>query len=124
MHRSIQSQDKERCVPLCLSSCDRVDDFSGLGPRYGEFRADYEPILARIARSHSRDRGSNGAPTRTAIVDQGSPGAWHCTSVTVQATTVACANDAEVLDGLVGALGFHKFILGLLMGVADALGFA
>ena len=29
-----------------------------LGPGYVEFRADFEPILARIARSHSCNRGS------------------------------------------------------------------
>ncbi|KAN0141756.1 hypothetical protein V8E53_000218 [Lactarius tabidus] len=84
------------------------------GPGYGEFRADFEPILARIARSHSRNRGSNGGRTRTAIVDHGNPGAWHGASATAPATTVACANDAEVLDGL--------FIFGRLMGLADALG--
>ena len=98
--------------------------FAGLGPGYGEFRADFEPILARIARSHSRNRGSNGAPTRTAIVDHGNPGAWHGTSATAPATTVACANDAEVLDGLLGALDSHEFVFGRLMGLADALGCA
>ncbi|KAN0141760.1 hypothetical protein V8E53_000222 [Lactarius tabidus] len=92
------------------------------GPGYGEFRADFEPILARIARSHSRNRGSNGGRTRTAIVDHGNPGAWHGASATAPATTVACANDAEVLDGLVGALDSHEFIFGRLMGLADALG--
>ncbi|KAN0141735.1 hypothetical protein V8E53_000197 [Lactarius tabidus] len=91
-------------------------------PGYGEFRADFEPILARIARSHPRNRGSNGGRTRTAIVDHGNPGAWHGTSATAPATTVACANDAEVLDGLVGALDSHEFIFGRLMGLADALG--
>ncbi|KAN0141724.1 hypothetical protein V8E53_000186 [Lactarius tabidus] len=91
-------------------------------PGYGEFRADFEPILARIARSHPRNRGSNGGRTRTAIVDHGNPGAWHSTSATAPATTVACANDAEVLDGLVGALDSHELIFGRLMGLADALG--
>ncbi|KAN0141687.1 hypothetical protein V8E53_000149 [Lactarius tabidus] len=92
------------------------------GPGCGEFRADLEPMLARIARSHSRNRGSNGGRTRTAIVDHGNPGAWHGASATAPATTVACANDAEVLDGLVGALDSHEFIFGRLMGLADALG--
>lgn len=101
-----------------------TDDSAGSGPGYGEFRADFEPILARIARSHSRNRGSNGGRTRTAIVDHGNPGAWHGASATAPATTVACANDAEVLDGLVGALDSHEFIFGRLMGLADALGCA
>ena len=41
------------------------------------------------------------ARTRTAIIDHGNPGAWL-------GTTVACANDAEVLDGLLGALDSHE----------------
>ncbi|KAF8259317.1 ribonuclease H-like domain-containing protein [Lactarius quietus] len=108
-------EDARACIDLLKAKIKN-------GPGYGEFRADYEPILARIARSQSRKRGSNGAPTRTAIVDHGNPGAWHGTSATAPATTVACANDAEVLDGLVGALDSHEFIFGRLMGLADALG--
>ena len=103
-------------------TCGRVLTALGLG--YGEFRADFEPILARIARSHSRNRGSNGSHTRTAIVDHGNPGAWHRTSATAPATTVACASDAEVHDGIIGALDSHEFIFGRLMGLADALGCA
>ena len=52
--------------------------------------------------------------THTAIVDHGNPGAWHGTSATAPATTIACANDAEVHDGLLGALDWHE--------LADALG--
>ncbi|KAH8999593.1 hypothetical protein EDB86DRAFT_2908694 [Lactarius hatsudake] len=108
-------EDARACIDLLKAKIKN-------GPGFGEFRADYEPILARIARSHSRNRGSNGARTRTAIVDHGNPGAWHGGSATAPATTVACANDAEVLDGLVGALDSHEFIFGRLMGLADALG--
>ncbi|KAI9450824.1 hypothetical protein BJY52DRAFT_1419405 [Lactarius psammicola] len=90
-------------------------------PGYREFGADYELILAHIVRSHSRNRGSNGACTHTAIIDHSNPGAWHGTSAIAPATTVACANDAEVLDRLLGALDFHKLIFGRLMGLADAL---
>ena len=36
------------------------------------------------------------AHTRTAIVDQGNPGAWHGTSASATPTTVGCAIDAEV----------------------------
>ena len=61
---------------------------------------------------------------RTAIVDHGNPGAWHGTSATAPATTVACANDAEVLEGLLGALDSHEFVFGRLMALADALGCA
>ncbi|KAH9061888.1 hypothetical protein EDB87DRAFT_383981 [Lactarius vividus] len=108
-------EDARACIDLLKAKIKN-------GPGFGEFRADYEPILARIARSQSRNRGSNGAPTRTAIVDHGNPGAWHGASATAPATTVACANDAEVLDGLVGALDSHEFVFGRLMGLADALG--
>jgi hypothetical protein len=92
------------------------------GSRYREFRADFEPILAWIAHSHLRNRGSNGASTRTAIVDHGNPGARHSTSVTVPTTTIAYANDAEVLDGLLGALDLHECVFRRLMRLADALG--
>jgi RNA exonuclease 1 len=57
-----------------------------------------------------------------AIVDHGN--AWHGTSVTAPATTVLCANDVEVLDGLIRALDSHEFIFGQLMGLTDALGFS
>jgi hypothetical protein len=45
----------------------------------------------------------NGGRTHTEIVDHGDPAAWHGTS----ATSVACTNDPEVLDGLIGALDFQ-----------------
>ena len=61
---------------------------------------DHGPILVCIARSHLRDRGSNGARTRMGFVDHGNPSAWHGTSTTAPGTTVTCANDAEVRDGL------------------------
>ena len=62
---------------------------------YGVVRG---PILVRITRSQSGNHGSNDACTRTAIVDHGSPGAWHGMSDIAPAMTIACANDAEVLD--------------------------
>ncbi len=79
-------------------------------------RTDYEPILARIARSHWWTRGRNGARMCTAIVDHGNPSAWHGTSATAPTTSVACANDAEVPDRLLGALDAHDFVFGRLMG--------
>ena len=48
----------------------------------------------------------------TAIVTHGNPGACHNTSVTAPAMTVTCANDADVLDGLLGALDSHEFVFG------------
>ncbi len=79
-------------------------------------------MLARIARA--RCRGPNGDSARAAIVDHGNPGAWHGMSASAPATTVACTNDAEVLDGVLGALDTHEFVFGRLMGLADALGCA
>ena len=101
----------------------KVDQRLTLGPGYGEFRADYEPILARIARSQSHTRsGGAGGGARAAIVDHGNPGAWHGTSASAPATTVPCTNDAEVIEGVVGALDSHEFVFARLMTLADALG--
>jgi RNA exonuclease 1 len=97
-----------------------IVDLVASGPGFGEFRTDYEPVLARIARSQSR--GPNGAGPRAAIVDHGNPGAWHGTSPAAPATTVACTNDAEVLDGVLSVLDTHEFVFARLMGLADALG--
>ena len=63
-------------------------------------------------RSHSRTRVSYDARTRTEIIDHGNSGAWL-------GTTVACANDAEVLDGLLGSAGLPRR---RLRGLVDALG--
>ena len=79
-------------------------------------------MLARVACSDSRNRGSNSSHTRMVIVDHGNPGAWYGTSATEPATTVACASDAEVLAGLIGVLDSHELIFGRLMGLADAIG--
>ncbi|KAH8977723.1 hypothetical protein EDB92DRAFT_2108477 [Lactarius akahatsu] len=87
------------------------------GLMFGGFWADYEPIMARIAQSRIKW-------ARTVIIYPGSPGAWHGTSATAPAVIVACANNAEVLDRLLGALSRHELILGRLMGLADALGLA
>ncbi|KAI9508061.1 hypothetical protein F5148DRAFT_1284472 [Russula earlei] len=104
-------EDARACVDLLKAKIRN-------GPGYGEFRTDYEPILARIARSHFR----SGAGARAAIVNHGNPGAWHGTSAAAPATTVACANDAEVLDGVLDALDSHEFVFARLMGLAEALG--
>ena len=56
------------------------------------------------------------------IVDHGNPGAWHGTSASAPATTVPCTTDAEVLEGILGALDTHEFVFARLMGLADALG--
>ncbi|KAH9031825.1 hypothetical protein EDB84DRAFT_1599862 [Lactarius hengduanensis] len=83
-------------TPLCNGSNDR----SVLRSVWG--------VPDRLWPIRVHTRGPNDARTRTAIVDHGNPGAWHGTSVTAPATIVACANDAEVLDGM-GALDSHEF---------------
>ncbi|KAH9037467.1 hypothetical protein EDB85DRAFT_1936257 [Lactarius pseudohatsudake] len=85
-------------------------------PRFGGFWADYEPIIARIAQSRVKW-------ARTVIFYLGSLGAWDGTSATAPAMTVACANNAEVLNRLLGAPSCHELVFGRLMGLADALGF-
>jgi RNA exonuclease 1 len=93
------------------------------GPGYDVFKTDYEPILARIARSqsHTPSRGA-GTGARTAIVDHGNPGAWHSISAAAPTTTVACRSDAKVVEGVLGALDSHEFVFARLMALADALG--
>jgi hypothetical protein len=60
--------------------------------------------LTRVVCSHLRNRGSNGARTRTAIVDNDNRGAWNGISATETAKTVAPASDVEVLDGRLRAV--------------------
>ena len=109
-------EDARACVDLLKAK-------NKNGPGHGEFKTDYEPILARIARSqsHSPSRGA-GTGAYTAIVDHGNPGAWHGTSVAAPTTTVPCTTDAEVLEGALGALDSHEFIFARLMALADTLG--
>ena len=123
MRRFTESEDKKWCAPLPGEQRNvLIDDTAASGPGYGEFRTDYEPILARIARA--RCCGPNGGSARAVIVDHGNPGAWHGTSASAPATTVPCTTDAEVLDGILGALDTHEFVFARLMGLADALGCA
>jgi RNA exonuclease 1 len=96
----LKAKIKNGALLAYFSRCDRVDYSADLG----EFRADFEPILACIARSYSRNRGPNGRRMRTAIVDHGKPGALNSTSATAPTTAVACTHNVEVLDGLKGAL--------------------
>ena len=99
-----------------------IDDPAASGPGYGESRTDYEPIPARITRA--RCCSPNGGSARAVIVDHGNPGAWHDTSASAPATTVPCTTDAEVLDGILGALNTHEFVFARLTGLANALGCA
>ncbi|KAI0270407.1 ribonuclease H-like protein [Gloeopeniophorella convolvens] len=81
------------------------------GPGYGEFKTDYEPTLARIARAPR-------AP-RAAVVDHGNPAAWHGAG---GATAISCLNDAEVLSGVLDTLPTHSLVFARFTELADALG--
>ena len=111
MRRFTESEDKKWCAPLPGEQRNVfIDEPAASGPGYGEFMTDYEPIPARIA--------------RTVIVDHSNPGAWHGTSASAPATTVPCTTDAEVLDGILGALNTHEFVFARLTGLANAQGCA
>ena len=86
-------------------------------------KTDYEPIMARIARSQSHSPSREvGTGARTAIVDHGMPRAWQGTSAATPTMTVACTSDAEELEGVFGAMDTHEFGFARLMALADALG--
>ncbi len=99
-----------------------VDDLATLGPGYSEFRTDYEPIL-RASHPLEAKVQMETAHARQSFTTAG-PGAWHGTSASVPATTVVCTNNAEVPDGVLGALDTHEFVYARLMGLGDALGCA
>ena len=77
----------------------------------GSYWVVYVPILERIARLQPGNHGSNDPCTRTTIIDHGNPDALHGTSATAHVMTIACANDAKILDRLLGALNSHEFVL-------------
>ncbi|KAI9440292.1 hypothetical protein BJY52DRAFT_1229499 [Lactarius psammicola] len=84
---------------------------------HGPGKHNPEEDASRIMRSCSHKNRLNGAPMRTAIVNDGNPGTRHGTSATALATTVACVNDAEVLDRLLKVLNSHECTFEQLMGV-------
>ena len=61
-------------IPPAGSQRQKADQISTLRPGYGEFRTDYEPILARIARlqAHTCPGGAGGGAC-AANVDHGNP---------------------------------------------------
>ena len=118
--RGPSRHDPEQDTRVCVDSLKSKDQN---WTRVSEFKTDYEPIMARIARSQSHSPSRDvGTGARTAIVDHGKPGAWHGTSAATPTTTVACTNDAEVLEGVLGAMDTHEFGFARLLALADALG--
>ncbi|KAH9031831.1 hypothetical protein EDB84DRAFT_1270953, partial [Lactarius hengduanensis] len=74
------------------------------------------PSATKLTTAKGAGLGSSGRIMRhahgIAIVDHGNLGAWHVSSATASATTVVYMDDVDVLDGLLGALDFHEFVLG------------
>jgi hypothetical protein len=77
----IQSRTRVR-TSLSRPLATELTIFSAHGSGYEEFRADYELILSHIGHSYSRNRGSNGARTRTVTANHVNLVAWHGTSAT------------------------------------------
>ncbi|KAI0032017.1 hypothetical protein K488DRAFT_50840 [Vararia minispora EC-137] len=97
-------EDARACLDLLKKKVEN-------GPSFGEFKIDTESIFERMSRS----RGG----VRTAVVDHGNPATWHGGSAS---TTVACASDEEVLQGLLEVIPSHQFVFGRFTELADALG--
>ncbi|KAG8214189.1 hypothetical protein J3R82DRAFT_10978 [Butyriboletus roseoflavus] len=117
-HREIQTRgegghDPEEDARACIDLL-RLKIQNGGG--FGEFKTDYESIFERMARAGGR--GGQGA-VRTAVVDHGNPGVMHGAKAT---TTIGCASDREVLEGLMQAIPAHEFMYGRFTGIADVMG--
>lgn len=71
-----------------------------------------------MGRSNRRAGGGAGS-IRSAVVDHGNPSAMHGHKAT---TAVGCADDDEVLKGLLDVVPSHHFTFGRFMGLANVLG--
>ncbi|KAH9047746.1 hypothetical protein EDB84DRAFT_1434650 [Lactarius hengduanensis] len=110
-------KDSFACIDLLKARLRILMVFPAKGPGSGGSGR----IMSRSWRA-SRNRGSQVKWARMVIVYPGSPGAWDGTSTAAPAMTVACANNAQVSDRLLGAPTCHELIFGRLMGLTDALG--
>ncbi|KAI5116896.1 hypothetical protein M0805_004164 [Coniferiporia weirii] len=98
------------------------------GPGFGEFRsaAESESVWERLRRSvrgsSSGDPGTGeGAHLRTALVDRGNPSTWHAPGAGA-GRTLACASDAEVVQGILQCVDECDFVWARLSGLAEAQG--
>ncbi|KAL1938459.1 hypothetical protein VTO73DRAFT_11699 [Trametes versicolor] len=98
-------EDARACVDLLRKKVDN-------GPGFGEFKVDMESIFERMSRAR-------GGTVKSAVVDHGSPAAWHGQKAT---TCVACKSDDDVLNGLVDSIESHQFLFGRFTALADARG--
>src|SRR5215472_8564825 len=96
--------------------CSFQNELDHVGPSFGEFKNDTESIFERISRSTAR--GEAGT-IRCAVVDHGNPAFMHGAKA---ATTVACKNDQEIIDGMLQAIPSHYLVFGRFNSLADALG--
>ncbi|BGP37396.1 hypothetical protein JCM10450v2_001305 [Rhodotorula kratochvilovae] len=83
------------------------------GPGFGEFVTDQETIFERIGRGQD--------PKTSAVVDHGTPGQWHGAKAT---TAIACANDDEVLQGMLDSVDKHDLTIGRFMDLSHTLGWS
>jgi len=88
------------------------------GPGFGEFKTDMESIFERMGRSTRRAGGGVGS-IKSAVVDHGNPSVMHGNKAN---TAIGCANDAEVLTGLLEVIPSHQFAFGRFMALADVFG--
>ncbi|GAA5822345.1 hypothetical protein JCM3770_000527 [Rhodotorula araucariae] len=83
------------------------------GPGFGEFVTDQETIFERIGRGQD--------PKTSAVIDHGTPGQWHGAKAT---TAIACANDDEVLQGLLDSVDKHDLTIARFMDLSHTLGWS
>ncbi|KAJ7782527.1 ribonuclease H [Mycena maculata] len=105
--------DPEEDARACLELLQKKMD---MGPGFGEFKTDYESIFERMARTTKRVEKH-----RAAVVDIGNPAVMHGSKAT---TAIGCADDEEVLKGLLDAVPSHHFVFGRFMALANLLGWA
>lgn len=89
------------------------------GPGFGEFKIDYESIFERMTRASRRAGGGGPGSIKTCVVDHGNPNVMHGSKAN---TAIGCKTDADVLEGLLGAIPSHHFVFGRFMSLADVLG--
>ncbi|KAG8822435.1 hypothetical protein FRC19_006014 [Serendipita sp. 401] len=101
-------EDARACIDLL-----KLKFKNGLG--FGHFMVDVENILERMGRSNT----ANGKHVRTGVVDYGTPATWLGSKAT---STVACANDDDVVKGIQDMIGSHQFVFGRMLELSEGMG--
>lgn len=107
---------------LVRTAATKLTFMASYGLGYEEVRVYSMP--ARIARSHSRNPGQQAYAHARLSATKPTLAPSMIIRRLRPPTTVACANDAEVLDRLLGSLNSHKIEFGRLTGLTDAFGYA